>query len=127
MSSNFDSLFLTYAAPALMTHLAEGEDAEYLAPLSTTPGQTQVILGAEQTEESAGEDGREHRQVREACFPRRVGDLFASGLPALGAVVTIDDVEYAVESIIGACGSMVTVKLVRRGVAEAARPGYRRR
>jgi hypothetical protein len=125
----FSELFATYAAPLLGHYLSEP-----VALLFTAPGSAAVsvpcdtaILGGEKTEESDGEDGRQYRQVLSITFFRRYDSPFTAADPPIGSVLSVDDIEYAVDMILKSNASAVEVRLVRRGVAEVSRPGYRRK
>jgi hypothetical protein len=126
--SAFDSLFADTAAPTLVGHLGEAAAATYAAADGAEKVEIEdPILGAEQHDELATDDGRQQRILREAIFRRYAGGPFETALPALNAVVTIAGVAWAVESIVRATATFVTVKLTRRPSVEQSRSQYRKK
>lgn len=121
--SLFDDLVAEMGVSALMEAL--GSSVTY-----TTAGGTDVsltaMIEAEDVEIVETVDGHDCRQVREATIATDAdGEWGGVAAPATRATVTIDDVEYAVESIVSVSANFARLKLVRLAGHERSRPDYR--
>jgi len=129
--SRFDDLFGSRAAPVLMEHLGHRAGIEYVKPDGQPGGVCKAMLGAEAIVEEAAELGRNVRMTRLAVIHRRRGLPFWLDPPSIAGSFRIDDgdgpVEYAVEAMESVTATFARVRLVRRGISEIGRPGYRTR
>ena len=85
-----------------------------------------AMVSPERTEEIDSERGRKFRRVCEATISRDPsGDLGGVANPSLAGRMTIEEIEYAIETIEWQTPEATRVRLVRRGFIERTRPVYR--
>lgn len=110
-----------YADGAAWLEESHGQAATYTAPDGTATALVGAIVGHEQAELVAELDGQSERRVRDLSVPRAELDQ-----PETEARVTIDGVEYYVESVASQSATWTRLALVRISPVEITRPDYRR-
>lgn len=120
----FDDLFAEMGLPLLKEQL--GETVTY-TPAGGENVELTAIVGPEETEETEDLEGITQRRVRQVTIATDPdGDWGGVAAPGTNDSLTIGGVEYAVEAIEAQSASLTQMRLVRRGVAEKARMGYRK-
>ncbi len=133
--SLFDQRMSAGPTAQLMHHNA---DQITYTPAGGQPVALQGIIGYEATsEEFSTSDGKRHKRVRDVTVVKVTGTAAQpvsgsypyGGIPEgdLASTICIDDVSYAIDSVISLSGSFIRLALARTAVAEKSRPGMRRR
>jgi hypothetical protein len=126
--SQFAKIFAGFANASAAYLADRGAAITYADPHETeTHDLADVIVGRRETEEVFREDGRELRTVCEVTVQRGPVHYFATRLPAIGGVVTIEGEAWAVDGLVASSSTHCRAKLVLRSVAEQSRGGYRKR
>jgi len=122
--SRFDADFAVAMADVFFQH---GESITY-TPAGGDPVALTGCVERERSEEDPATDGRHQRRVRAVKVLSDADDADYGGVaePSERATVTIDSVEYSVESISTVSTAAWRLGLVRIGSVERSRPGYRK-
>ena len=124
--SRFSSDFATHVGDGFFQF---GEPVTYTPPDDGEAVALTGIVEREQVEEDPAGDGRRQRRVRGVKILSDADDADYGGVaaPSERATVTIDSIEYAVNSIGTVTSSVWRLGLVRIGSVEKSRPGYRQK
>jgi hypothetical protein len=126
MSSGPRSLLMHHNADEISVTLAGGE-----------PVVMKGIVGYEESTEVPGDDASRRRLARDVtvckvtgCTPQPISTTFPYGglaHPELTATITIDEVEYAVASVMSHSATFIRLLLTQSAVMDKGRPGLRRK
>ena len=124
--SLLDDLMFELGQPLIEEHLADVGGVEYFHPDGTPAGDFTAVIGGERSEEILGLEGRSRqwKQVRSVDFPRQDGLPFWTAGAAVGTFA-IGAVGYAFEAVESLTPTSAVVRLVRIGLIEQAKAGYR--
>jgi hypothetical protein len=128
MSSLFDGLMNEIGRPLLEEYFDDADGIDYFDAGGTPAGRYDAAIGRERSEEVMVGDGmtRAWRQVRSVNFPKQDGLPFWNSEQAVGTF-EFAGVAYAFEAVESLGETFAVVRLVRIGISEHAREGYRRK
>jgi hypothetical protein len=128
--SLLDQMMSELGQPLIEEFLADAEEngVLYFHPDGTPAGCFTATLAGERQEEIFGMDGssRSWKQVRSADFPHQEGLPFWTPNVDIGTFA-IGEVVYALESVESLTANSAVVRLVRIGLVEQAKAGYRKK
>lgn len=126
MVAPFDDNFEEMGVTALFDEFAEPTQAIYRAEGAADVNVSVILGNLDRTEEAGVRDGTRDRDRMTAAIPRdSAGPYGGVDDPHETAKIVISSVEWAISRVIQKTGSMTTVEIVRIGVVEHSRPGYR--
>ncbi len=123
--SKFSDLVNSMGVPLLMDQLGDVDSVVY-TPAGGVPVTLTAIIGPEETEQGQDEGGRCERVTREVVITTDPDSEYGGvAEPATNATATAKDATWAVEEILSKTDSLARLQLLRKGITERSRPGYR--
>jgi hypothetical protein len=122
----FDDLFSAIGSPMLGQFFADENAVRLLSRGSSRAvGPFKAIVGSVEAREVDLEGTRSIQHSRAVKFPRQNGLPFWEEQSLIGLIDLIGDAQWAFEVTEDLTETFATVRVARREITEAARPGYR--